>query len=350
MNHVKHRGRLFSALALIGTTLAITTPQAKAEEVNVYSYREPALIDPILDQFTVKTGIVVNTVFAKDGLIERAKAEGTNSPADVMLTNEFGLLIQARDAGIAAKLASPVLEAAIPAALRDPDGQWFGLTQRARIVYASKERVAQDSIRYEELADPKWRGKICSRSGQHTYNIALIASIIANDGAAAAETWLNGVRNNLARQPSGGDRDQIKGIFSGDCDIALGNTYYMGQMLNNAKQPEQKAWAASVKLLFPNAGDRGTHVNISGGLLMANAPHRDAGVKLLEFLASKEAQSLYAELNSEYPVHTDVTPTALVQGWGTLKPDALPLAEMAKLRKAASELVDKVGFDDGPRG
>jgi iron(III) transport system substrate-binding protein len=344
------RQRVVSVL-LSATALGISAATAQAGgSVNLYSYREPALIEPLLKGFEKETGITVNVVFAKDGLIERAKAEGTNSPADVLLTNESGLLLQAVDAGIAAKVTSPALEAAIPANLRDPAGQWFGLTSRARVIYASKERVRQDAITYEELADPKWKGKICIRSGQHTYNVALVASMIAHHGEADTEKWLSGLRDNLARPPSGGDRDQIKAISAGTCDLALGNTYYMGLMLTNDAQPEQKTWAAAVKLLFPNTSDRGTHVNISGGLVLAHAPNRDNGIKLLEYLVSKPAQEQYASANYEYPVRVDVEASALVKGFGTLKADALPLEQIAKFRKRASELIDKSGLDDGPRG
>ncbi len=237
------------------------------------------------------------------------------------------------------------LEDAIDPKLRDPEGHWFGLTRRARVVYASKERVAQDSITYEELADPKWKGKICIRSGQHTYNIALIASMIAHDGEEKAEQWLIGLRDNLARKPAGGDREGVRDIKAGLCDLAIGNTYYMAAMLKN---PEQKPWADAVKILFPNAADRGTHVNISGAAVAAHAPNRDNAVKLLEFMVSPEAQALYAEGNGEYPVTATAKTSDLVASWGTLKPDAIPLSEISTLRKKSSELVDKVHFDAGP--
>lgn len=319
---------------------------AAAEEiVNVYSYREPPLVDPVLKAFTEKTGIRVNMIFAKEGLIERMSAEGKNSPADVLLTNESGLLFQAEAAGVTQAIKSDVLEKSVPAALRDSEGHWFGLTKRARVVYASKERVAQDAITYEELADPKWKGRICIRSGQHTYNIALIASMIAHHGEEKTEAWLTGLRDNLARKPAGGDREGVRDVKAGLCDIAIGNTYYMAVMLAN---PEQKPWAEAVRIIFPNADDRGTHVNVSGGAVAANAPNKANAVKLLEFLASPEAQLLYAEKNGEYPVLASIEPPSLVKSWGTLKADPLPLEKIAELRKKASELVDKVRFDAGP--
>jgi len=336
------------ALALVS---AIAAPQAHAAdsgEVNVYSYRQPFLIEPLLKEFTEATGIKVNVIFAEKGLIERIEAEGRNSPADVLLTVDIGNLSQATASGIAQPVHSAALDAAIPQAYRAEDDQWFGLTRRARVVYASKDRVKQNAITYEELADPKWRGKICIRSGHHVYNIALIASMIAEHGEAWMEEWLRDVKANLARKPAGNDRLQVKGVYAGECDIAIGNTYYMGAMLTDEKHPEQKAWAESVKLLFPNSDERGTHVNVSGAIVAKNAPHRDNAVELLEFLASDRGQEIYAEVNHEYPVKDGVPWSPLVKSWGEFKPDPISLDDIAALRKTASELVDKVGFDDGP--
>jgi iron(III) transport system substrate-binding protein len=326
------------------TALAPATP-ALASDVNVYSYREPGLIKPLLEDFTKSTGIKVNFIYAKDGLIERMQAEGANSPADVLLTPEFGLLTRAKDAGVTAANTAPELTAAIPAALRDPEGHWFALTRRARVFYVSKDRVKETALTYEDLADPKWKGRICTRSGQHTYSVALIASMIANNGKEKAEAWLNGLKNNLARKPAGGDRESVRDVQAGLCDIAIGNTYYMAAMLKN---PDQKAWAEAVRIVFPNANDRGTHVNISGMALAAHAPNKDNAAKLMAYLASPAAQKIYAEGNAEYPVVPGVEAADLVKSWGELKPDSLPLAEIARLRKEASELVDKVQFDAGP--
>ncbi len=330
---------------LSAASLALTGAAQAADEVNVYSYREPGLIQPMLKAFTEQTGIKVNFIFAKDGLVERMVAEGRNSPVDVLLTNESGLLLQAQSAGVTQPVKDAALETAVPAALREPAGHWFGLTRRARVVYASKDRVKQDAITYEELADPKWKGKVCIRSGQHTYNVALVASMIANLGPEKAEDWLKGLKANLARKPAGGDREAVRDVHSGQCDLAVGNTYYMVAMLKN---PEQKAWADSVKILFPNAADRGTHVNISGMALAAHAPHKDAGLKLMQFLVSPKVQEMYAEANGEYPVVAGVPEPAVVKGWGPLQPDSLPLAKIGELRKAASELIDKVRFDAAP--
>jgi iron(III) transport system substrate-binding protein len=344
------RGAHFAAgIALALAALAGLGTGALAQgEVNVYSYRQPQLIDPLLKAFTDKTGIRTNVVYASAGLNERMKAEGRNSPADLLFTVDAGRLSEAKDAGLTQPVDSAVLASLVPAQFRDPDKQWFGLTMRGRVVYASKDRVKQNDITYEELADPKWKGKICIRSGQHVYNTSLIATIIAHKGEAFAEKWLTGVKNNLAHRPAGGDREQARDIAAGKCDLALGNTYYMAIMMRNEKVPEQKKWAAAIKLLFPNAEDRGTHVNISGMALAKYAPNKANAIKLMEFLASDEAQKLYANANNEYPVSPRVPPSDIVRGWGPIKADALPLENIGKYRKRASELVDKVNFNAGP--
>jgi iron(III) transport system substrate-binding protein len=342
--------RKFLALAVaapIGTALLAASAMADGV-VNIYSYRQPELIKPLLDAFTADSGIKTNVLFLDKGLEEKIAEEGANSPADVILTVDIGRIQAAEDKGVTQTLVNEVIDKDIPSQYRDPEGNWFGVTTRARVVYASKERVTQDAITYEELADPKWKGKICTRSGQHVYTIGLIASMIAHHGPEKTEEWLKGVKANLARKPDGGDREQAKAIFAGECDIALGNTYYVGQMQTSEKNPEQKDWAASIKVLFPNANDRGTHVNISGMALAKNAPNKENAVKLMEFLASDKGQTLYGQQVFEYPVEPGIKPSDIVASWGTLKPDPLPLAEIAKNRKTASELVDKVAFDEGP--
>ncbi|PST26185.1 iron ABC transporter substrate-binding protein [Mesorhizobium plurifarium] len=340
---------LIGALSVAATFLASTAPVRADGEVNIYSYRQPDLIQPLLDAFTKKTGISTNVLFLDKGLVERIQAEGANSPADVILTVDISRLTEAKDAGVTQPVVNETINKDIPDHFRDPEGNWFGLTTRGRVVYASKERVAQDDITYEELADPKWKGKICTRDGQHSYNIGLFASMIAHHGEAEAEKWLTGLRNNLARKPDGGDRDQAKAIFAGECDIALGNSYYVGLMITNEKEPEQKEWASAIKVLFPNSKDRGTHVNISGMALAKNAPNKENALKLMEFLSAGEAQKIYAEQVFEYPVLPGAEPSEVVKSFGEIKPDTLPLAEIAANRKKASELVDKVGYNDGPQ-
>ena len=341
------RANLCALIAVAMTILAVPGAQADGQ-VNVYSYRQPYLIKPLLEAFTKKTGIEAKVIFAKKGLSERIAAEGRNSPADILLTVDIGRLTGAVKAGITQPVSSHVLEQNIPAAYRDSAGQWFGLTRRGRVIYASRERVNQEQITYEELSEAKWRGKICIRSGQHVYNIALIAAMVAHHGEAKAAEWLTGLKGNLARKPAGNDRAQIKGVFSGECDIAVGNTYYMAKMQLNEKKPEQKEWAKSVRMVFPTIGGKGTHINLSGMVMAKHAPHKDAALKLMEFLSSAEAQKIYAEVNHEYPVKDGVAWSKLVQSWGTFEADDLALEDIAKLRKKASELVDKVAFNDGP--
>ncbi len=338
-----------AALATLIPAYAVSLAGAEEPgEVNIYSYRQPYLIEPLLKEFSDETGIKANVIFAEKGLIERIEAEGRNSPADVLLTTDIGNLSQAAASGIAQPIESKAVTDAVPPNYRGENNEWIGLTRRARVVYASKDRVEDDTLTYEDLADPKWRGRICIRSGQHSYNVALIASMIAHHGEEKTEEWLRGVKANLARKPAGNDRLQVKGVYAGECDIAIGNTYYMGKMLTDEDHPEQKEWANSVNMLFPNTDGRGTHVNVSGAIVAKNAPNKENAVKLVEFLASDKGQEMYAEVNSEYPVKAGVPWSKLVQSWGTFKSDPISLNEIAARRKAASELVDKIGFDEGP--
>lgn len=332
------------ARAAIISLSALTCTAQASEEVNVYSYRQPFLVEPIFKAFTDETGIEVNVVFAKKGLIERLKLEDRNSPADLMLTTDIGSLNDLVEGDLVQAAASDVLEANIPSAYRDPDDRWFGLTVRARIAVVSKERVADGALkRYEDLADPKWQGRLCSRSGKHVYNVALVSSLIAADGEVVTRAWLDGVKANLARKPQGNDRGQVKAISEGACDVALINNYYMGNMLAD---PEQAAWAESVSIVFPNQGDRGTHVNLSGVALTKHAPNRENAIRLMEFLSDDQAQAIYAKVNYEYPVKPGVAWSPLLQSWGTFKTDPVPLSEIAALRVDAIKLVDESGFDD----
>ncbi|WP_265516550.1 Fe(3+) ABC transporter substrate-binding protein [Nitratireductor luteus] len=336
----------FAALAM---TAAFVPAAAQAEgTVNIYSYRQPFLIEPLLDAFTEKTGIETEVLFLDQGLEDRIAAEGENSPADVILTVDIGRLVNVEEKGVTQSVDNETINANIPAEFRDPEGNWFGLTTRGRVVYASKERVDQDTITYEELADPKWKGKICMRSGQHMYNIALFASMIANLGEEKAEEWMKGLKANLNGKPNGNDRAQAQAIYAGECDLGIGNTYYVGKMMTNDKEPEQKEWAKAIKVLFPNTEDRGTHVNISGMAMAQHAPNQENAIALMEYLSSAEAQAIYAEQNFEYPVLPSAETAELVKSFGDIKPDSLPLAEIAAHRKAASEMVDRVGLDEGP--
>lgn len=323
--------------------LASASIPALADEVNIYSHRQPELIQPLLDAFTKETGIDVNVAFVDKGMVERLTAEGARSPADLVLTVDIARLSQVVDAGLTQPVTSDVLSKNIPAEFRDPGNQWFGLTTRARVVYASRERVKDGEVTtYEDLADPKWKGRICSRPGTHDYNLALLAAMIAHHDEAFAKTWAEGLRANLAKPPEGNDRDQAKSIWAGECDIALGNTYYMGQMV---RDPDQKAWADASRIVYPHFENGGTHVNVSGMAMTKAAPHREAALKLMEFLASDEAQKIYAETNDEFPVEPGVPQSALVQSWGPFTPDTVSLSELAKLRPAALKIMEEVNFD-----
>ncbi len=330
-------------LALASLLLASVSAPALAQEINVYSHRQPELIQPLVDAFTAETGIAVNVAFVDKGMAERLVAEGDRSPADLVLTVDIARLTQIVEAGVIQPVQSDVLEANIPAAMRDEADQWFGLTARARIVYASKDRVADGEVTtYEDLADPKWKGRICIRSGTNDYNVALTAAVLAHHGEEATKAWLEGVKANLARKPDGGDRDQVKAIAAGECDIAVGNTYYIGQMLAD---PEQKAAAETVRIVFPSFEGDGTHVNVSGVAMTKAAPNKDNALKFMEWLSGDQAQAIYAETNFEYPVKAGVARSALVASWGEFTPDSKPLTEVAKLRPAALKLIEEVNFD-----
>ncbi len=331
----KHLGLLALSSCLLGAP-------AFAQSVNLYTTREPALLNPVLEAFTADTGIKVNAVFLKDGLQERIRAEGANSPADLMLLVDVGEINAAVDAGITQPLKSATIEKVVPAQLR-PDDNWVTLTKRARIVVASKERVAQDAITYEELADPKWKGKFCIRAGQHPYNNAFFAAYVAHNGPDKAEGYLKALRANAARKPGGGDRDVARDIQSGLCDVAIINTYYIG-LMSQAKN-EQKGWFDAIKPLKTTFANGGTHVNVSAVALAKNAPNKDNAVKLVDYMLGEKAQALYANGNFEFPVNAAVTDSAAVKLLGPVAPDKLPLSEVAKQRKSAADLVDKVGFD-----
>jgi iron(III) transport system substrate-binding protein len=337
--------RSFTFAAMGAASLTLAAP-ASAQTVNVYSAREPGLIKPVLDAFTQDTGIKVNIVFAQNGLEERILAEGQNSPADLLLSVDVSRLAQAVEMGITQPIKSAALESAVPAAYRDAGGHWYATTLRARVVYASKDRVKDQALSYDDLANPRFKGKLCMRDGQNVYNTSLFAAAVARMGPAKAEEWVKGLKANLAKKPSGGDRDVAKDIAAGQCDIGIANTYYMGLMLN--REPERKAWAEAVRVIYPSFAGGGAHVNISGVALAKNAPNRADAIKLAEWLVSEKAQSLYARQNFEHPVRPGVALDPTVEAFGTLKADDLPLAEIAKNRKAASELVDKVGFNAGP--
>ena len=336
--------RSWRSILIAGLAAVLLAVPAAAQELNLYTTREPNLIQPLVDAFTKASGIKVNSIFMRDGLAERVAAEGQRSPADLLMTVDIGALIDLVDKGLTQATASSTLERAIPAHLRGGKGEWFALSLRARLVYAHKD-LNLASLTYEQLADPRWKGKICTRAGQHPYNTALIAAYIAHHGEAKAEAWLTGLKAGLARAATGGDRDGARDIMGGICDLARGNSYYFGLMRSGAGGADQKAWGSAIKVLLPTFEGGGTHVNVSGAAVARYAPNRAAAVRFLEYLVSDDAQRIYAEANFEYPVKPGAAAHPIIAALGPLKVDSLSLAEIAKHRAAASRLVDKVGFD-----
>lgn len=322
----------------------LAASSASAQEINLYTAREPGLIQPLIDSFTKSTGVKVNTIFVSAGLAERVAAEGTRSPADVLMTVDIGALVDLVEKGLTQPVRSSVLESAIPANLRAADGSWFALSLRARVVYADKD-LNVSALTYEQLADPMWSQRVCNRAGQHPYNTALVAAYIAHHGEAKAEAWLRGMKAALARPATGGDRDGARDIMGGICDIAIGNSYYVGLMRSGAGGAEQQKWGSAIKVILPTFAGGGTHVNVSGAAVAKNAPNRAAAVRFLEYLVSDAAQKIYAEANFEYPVKPGAVVHPIISALGPLKVDSLSLTDVARHRAAASRLVDKVGYD-----
>lgn len=337
-----HRSLVFTAAASV-LAAGLSAASAFAGEVNVYSYRQPFLVEPLFEAFTEETGHKVNVVFSEKGLIERASEEGRLSPMDVLLTVDIGRLSQAKEAGVTAAVDDADINAAIPEQYRDPEGHWIGLTSRIRVIYASKERVEDpDSLTYEALTDEKFKGRICTRSGKHVYQIALVASMINHHGKEDAEAWLTGLKENLARKPTGNDRAQVKAIWQGECDLSLGNHYYYLKM---QADPEQRPWAEAVNVVFPNQDGRGAHANISGMSLGANAPNKDVALELMRFLTGEKAQEIYAEANGEYPLREDAEWSEQLKALGDFKIDSLSLQAISDAREEALLMTDRVRYD-----
>ena len=323
--------------------LMCLAPLANAiDSLTVYSYRQAFLIEPILHEFTEETGIDVNVVFSKKGIAERIVREGGLSPADIVLTSDFYRLMELVDKKLIVPVSSVLLNDNIPAKYRSLDDTWYALTMRVRNIYSSKERLGKLTINYEDLADPKYKGRICTRSGKHPYNVSLIASMIAHHGEVDTKTWLTGLKANLARIPQGNDRGQVKAIKEGLCDIAIGNIYYLGKMLQD---PKQVPWAEAVEINFPNQDNLGSHINVSGMALAKYSKNKDNALKLMEYLSGDKAQNAYAEVNMEYPVKADVEPSALVASWGDFKADSLPIYKLSEFHYAAIKMLDEVKFD-----
>jgi len=338
--------KYFSIILLsLSINILVSNVAFANEEVNVYSYRQPILINPFFEEFTNSTGIKVNVLHAKKGLLERLLAEGSDTPADLVLTVDISRLSQFVEEGVLMSINSSVLKKNIPSYLRDSESRWFALSKRARIIAVSKDRVPDGAIRnIEDLANSKWKGKICTRPGSHDYNRSLLASIIAAHGEKVAEDWAKGLVANLARKPEGNDRAQAKAIYEGVCDIALMNTYYFGKMKFNKKNPEQKNWAQSIKLVFSNQQDRGNHINVSGGGVVKYSQNKANAIALLEFLTEPKAQELYSLINYEYPVNPTMSLSAELKSWGEFKEDKLPIEKLAKFSAVAQKIIDRVGW------
>lgn len=334
-----------AAAAVLAPALAPMAGQAWAEELNLYTSRHYQSDQRLYDAFTEATGITVNRIEGTgDALIARLKSEAVNSPADLFITADAGLLWRADQAGLLQSVRSELLERSLPATLRHPEGRWFGFSTRARMIFYDKAKIDPAEIgSYEDLADPKWRGKVCIRSSSNIYNQSLLGAIIAARGAAAAEAWALGVVANFARDPQGGDTDQIRAVAAGQCALAVANSYYFVRLLADPKERE-RGIAEKVGWIFPNQGGRGTHVNISGAGLLAHAPHAGAAKRFLEFLAGPEAQRHFAEANNEYPALDGVAPTSLLASLGGFKTDPVNVALFGENQTAAQMIFDRAGW------
>ena len=331
-----------SILLMIATIFIPNITHAKS--LNIYSHRQPYLLKPFIDAYTKKTGVQLNVVYSSKGLAQRLAAEGANSPADLILTVDIARLYRYEDLGLLAKIDSKILNKNIPTYLRSKNNTWFGLSKRTRAIAISRDRMnSGDILRYEDLADPKLKGKVCSRPGSHVYNRALMASMIAAIGTDNAEKWAKGLVSNLAKRPQGNDRSQLKSIYSGECDVAIINHYYYGK-LTYSKNTDHRKWAKASIIIFPNQGpnDRGAHVNISGGGVVKFSKNKELATKFLEFLVTEEAQILYGDVNFEYPINNKSKLPKRLKALGTFKEDNLLIEDIAKLAPRAQEIIDKV--------
>ena len=330
-------------LLLIIITIFISNI-ANAKSLNIYSHRQPYLLKPFIEAYTKKTGVKLNVVYSSKGLAQRLAAEGANSPADLILTVDIARLYRYEDLDLLAKIDSKILNEKIPSYLRSKNNTWFGLSKRTRAIAISRERINSGQVlRYEDLADPKLKGKVCSRPGSHVYNRALMASMIAAKGENDAEKWAKGLVSNLAKRPQGNDRSQLKSIYSGECDVAIINHYYYGK-LTYSKNPDHRKWAKASIIVFPNQGnsDRGAHVNISGGGVVKFSKNKEIAINFLEFLVTDQAQVMYGDVNFEYPINNKSKLPKRLRALGTFKEDNLLIEKIAKLAPKAQEIIDKV--------
>jgi iron(III) transport system substrate-binding protein len=338
--------RLPKLVAALAATLMVASATAQDKVVNLYSARHYSTDEALYTNFTKQTGIKINRIEAgEDALLQRIKAEGANSPADVFLTVDAGRLWIADQDGIFAPVQSKILNDRIPAAYRLASGTWYGFSSRARVMVVDKAKVKPGDIaNYEDLADPKWKGQVCTRSGSHVYTLSLISSIIEHNGAAKAEDWAKGVTANLARQPKGGDTDQVKAVAAGECAISLTNTYYLARLMKSQK-PEDRAVMEKVRVVWPNSSNRGVHMNVSGGGVLKHSPNKENAIKFLEYLASDQAQAYFANGNNEWPVaKTADFKNAELESLGKFKEDSVNMIALGKNQRVAQEIVNRVGW------
>lgn len=349
MNNLARSATALVTGAIAALSLAVpVVAQSGGTRINVYTTREKDLIEPLLRVFEGLSRIKVEVVYLTGDASAKLADDARQGKVDLFVAAEFSQLIAAKAAGITEPVTNQDLVGRVPAAYRDSEGHWFGLTRRLRIVAPSRDRVQQRAFTYEELSDPKWKGKLCMRSGLHPYNAGLVASMIAHKGAEMTETWLRGLKANLSGKPSGGDRDQMAAVQAGRCDVAVVNTYYVGALRSAKDNPALTAAGQAVEIVFPNVGDRGAHVSVSGMSLIKDAPGINGAALLMDFLTSEPAQFIYALENFEYPIREDVRPSGLLESWGSPKLDELPLGEIAAQLPKAVDLIRKVGFDQGP--
>ena len=323
----------------------ISNGAALAESLGIYTHRQPFLLEPILEAYTKKTGVEFQTVYAPKGLAARLKAEGERTEADLVLTVDISRIKELADTGLLAPLASDILNKHVPSYLRDTNDRWTALSLRARIIAVSKDRVGKQAITtIEDLASPKWQGRVCSRKGSHVYNRAVLASLIAHNGEEAAKNWTLGIVDNLARRPQGNDRAQAKAIYSGQCDVALMNTYYYGKMKFAKDKPEQQKWADSIEIAFFNQDGRGQHVNISAAGITQGSKRKELARAFLEWVTSEEAQQIYTKVNFEYPVNPNAKLSEEVASWGTFKMDMLPMNVIADNSPQAQRIINETGW------
>lgn len=322
------------------------TATADDKVLNLYTARHYKTDEALYASFTRQTGIKINRIEGgDDALFERIKNEGANSPADIFITVDMGRLWRADQAGIFAPVKSKILQSRIPQHYRDPNGHWFGFSARSRVIAYARDRVKPGEIRnYEDLADPKWKGRICVRSSSHPYMLSLTASMVSHLGEAKAEQWVKGLKDNLARDPRGGDTDQVKSVAAGECDLALANTYYLVRLLRSAKPADRKVME-KIGVIWPNQDNRGAHMNISGGGMLKHAPNQAAAVKFLEYLAGDEAQAYFADGNNEWPVVANVKVTnPELESLGKFKADQLHVGELGRNQPAALRMSDRAGY------